>query len=77
MNPATADRLAGQLQDLLAWADYIVDVLHRDAPHDPGRVERLRVLLGETALRDLRVHGWGLREWLDRARILSESSPPA
>jgi len=75
MSTLLTDRLPGQLQDLLAWADYIVDALHRDQPHDPGRVQRLRELLGDEALRDLRFQAWGLRERLDRARVLSEIQP--
>ncbi|MBV8880935.1 MAG: hypothetical protein JO332_13270 [Planctomycetaceae bacterium] len=68
--------LAEQVRDLLAWADYIVDSLHWDRPHDPGRLQELRELLGESGLRDLRLQAWGLRERLDRARILSETARP-
>ena len=72
MKTVASDRLPGQLQDLLSWADYIVEALHRDPPHESGRVQQLRELLGEPVLRDLRLQAWGLRERLDRARVLSE-----
>jgi len=74
METAAGIRLSEQIQELLAWADYMVDSLHQDRPHEAGKLQRLRELLGEEALRDLRIQAWGLRDRLDRARILTETA---
>lgn len=77
MDSATTVRLPEKMQELLAWADYIVDALHQDQPHEAGKMQRLRELLGESGLRELRISSWGLRDRLDHARILCEASAAA
>jgi len=72
MIQANAEHVARRLQELLSWADYMVESLSKDQLYEKGKVEELRRLVGDTELGELRQAARTLREKLALARVHSE-----
>ena len=77
MNIRTGDAHAVQrLNELLGWADYIVESLTMDQGYEKGKLVSLQRVVDGPSLQELRQVAWMLREKLDRVRVQSEVMVP-
>ena len=76
MISADNTHLVHRLRELRGWAGFIIESLTMDQPYETGKRELLGMLLGPSALKELRETAWSLRERLDRATVQLEFSPP-
>jgi hypothetical protein len=74
---ADDQHVARRLQELLGWAEYIVESLATDQRYEQGKVEALRRMIGDAALGELQQTAGALRETLDRAWIRVNGRPLA
>jgi len=68
--------VARRLQELLGWADYIVESLVQDQRYEQGKREVLERLVEQNVLRELRELSWSLREKLHLVATRVEHSQP-